>query len=53
MEGSNPHALVASIFVGVGLTATGILADGLLSRRVRNLLAVLGCCVLLVGVVAL
>lgn len=50
MEGHNPHALVASIIVGVALAATGILADGVFGRRARIIMAVLGCCVVLFGV---
>lgn len=50
MEAINPHALVTSIFFGIALTATGILADGVFSRRARIMMAVLGCCSILVGV---
>jgi hypothetical protein len=53
MEGGNPLALIASIVVGIGLTSAGILADALLSRRLRIGMAALGCCVILAGVMAL
>jgi len=50
MEGNNPHALITSIIMGVALTATGILADGVFGRRARIMMSVLGCCVVLFGV---
>jgi len=53
MEGSQPHALVASIVVGVALAATGILADDLFSHRLRVGMAVIGICVILLGVLFL
>jgi hypothetical protein len=51
MQGDQPHALAASIIVGVALAATGILADDLFSHRLRIGMAVIGCCVLLIGIV--
>jgi hypothetical protein len=53
MEGSQPHAIFASVIGGVALAAPGILGDSLFSYRVRVVMAVIGCCLILVGVTVL
>ena len=52
MEISHLHALLAAIFLGIGLVSVGILADGIIGRELRRAVAALGCCVILVSVVA-
>lgn len=47
--GSTLSALVAWVSLGTVVAATGILADGVFSSRVRWGLVFLGCCSVLVG----
>lgn len=47
------YLMFAAVVFGVSLAATAILADGILGPSIRRILAALGCCVILVGVVAL
>lgn len=53
MEVNHLHALLAAIFLGIAMVSIGILADGLINRVIRRALASLGCCVILVSVVAI
>jgi hypothetical protein len=45
--------LLAAVVLGISLAATGILADQRFNSRIRRAMAACGCCVILVGVVAL
>jgi hypothetical protein len=52
VEINHLHALLAAIVLGIGLVSVGILADGVIGRQVRRAAAALGCCVILLSVIA-
>lgn len=53
MEVNHLHTVLAAILLGIGMVSVGILADGVIGPDLRRAFAALGCCVIVVSVVAL